>query len=359
MAFVEPDYSKSQVNRAGRILANSEAFSSADQKWADDVLANWRACHVYPINTFQATLRTKLKAGYGKHIVAQRLKRAPSIIAKLQRFDRMLLARMQDIGGLRAVVGSVAKVQRLAKEYRNTRFDHFPKPSKNYIDNPKADGYRSVHLVYRYQNKLAPVYNGLLIELQFRTYLQHAWATAVETMGTFLGQALKSGQGEDQWRQFFALASAAIAIIEETAPVPAFENASKAAVFSELARAEAKLRVLDQLQGFAIAADHIERERGQGAYHLITLDSGRRRLSIKPYPKADLERATEDYSEVEKRIKGGELLEAVLVAAGPVDALRKAYPNYFLDTQVFVRRMRVVVEEGTEGKGNKRLQRTA
>lgn len=105
MAFVEIQYSKSQVNRAGGILVAPEAYSLEDQKWAGLVLANWRACHGYPINTFQATLRQKLKVIDDAAIVAQRLKRAPSIIFKLQRFDGMKLARMQDIGGLRAVVG--------------------------------------------------------------------------------------------------------------------------------------------------------------------------------------------------------------------------------------------------------------
>ena len=121
MPFIPPGYSRSQVNKAGMILANPEAYSSTDQKWADEVLANWRACHGYPINTFQATLRTKLKAGPGEHIVAQRLKRAPSIIAKLQRFDGMQLARMQDIGGLRAIIGSVDKVRHLIKGPRIRR----------------------------------------------------------------------------------------------------------------------------------------------------------------------------------------------------------------------------------------------
>ena len=90
--------------------------SQGDQDWAMEVLANWRACHAYPINTFQATLRGEAKHGYGKCIVAQRLKRAPSIIAKLQRFEDMQLARMQDIGGLRAILSSVIKVRSLERE---------------------------------------------------------------------------------------------------------------------------------------------------------------------------------------------------------------------------------------------------
>lgn len=192
-------------------------------------------------------------------------------------------------------------------------------------------------------NDGAPSYNGLSLELQLRTRLQHAWATAVETMGTFLGQALKSGQGEGQWRSFFEKAGAALAIVEKTAPVPGFENHTNDDVFAELASAESKLRVLEQLQGFAIAADKITTERGQGAYHLIVLDSANRTVSIRPYPIARLEQANIDYAAIEQRTKAGEAIEAVLVSAGPVDALRMAYPNYFLDTQEFVARIAKIV----------------
>lgn len=83
-----------------------------------------------------------------------------------------------------------------------------------------VDGYRRIHLIYRYHNDKVPHYNGLQLELQLRTRLQHAWATAVETMGTFLGLALKSGQGEDQWRSFFEVAGAGIALLENSPAVP-------------------------------------------------------------------------------------------------------------------------------------------
>ncbi len=345
MAFVEPQYTKGQVNRAGQILVDPEAFSLQDRIWADMVLANWRACHGYPINTFQALLRLRLKAIDKNAIVAQRMKRAPSIVLKLQRFDGMNLARMQDIGGLRAVVSSVARVRKLVTEYRNSQFKHVLVSSKDYIAAPKADGYRGVHLIYRYSNARALAYEGLSLELQVRTRLQHAWATAVETMGTFLGQALKSGQGELEWRGFFAKASAALAVVEKSPPVPGFEECSPAEVFAQVASAERSLHVLDKLNGFAIAADQITTERGQGAYHLVVLDSENRTVQIRPYPISRLEQANIDYAEIEKRTKGGEPIEAVLVSAGPVDALRKAYPNYFLDTQAFVAQITKVIAD--------------
>jgi ppGpp synthetase/RelA/SpoT-type nucleotidyltranferase len=347
MAFVKPQYSKGQINRAGEILIASDRYSSKDQQWADSVLANWRACHGYPINTFQATLRQKLELIDNNAIVAQRLKRTPSIVLKLQRFKGMNLARMQDIGGLRAIVSTVNKVKQLEIAYRKSRFKHTLVSSKNYLDMPKNDGYRGIHLIYKYVNPLAQEYNGLSLELQIRTQLQHAWATAVETMGTFLGQALKSGQGEQEWRSFFAKAGAALAIREKTAAVPGFEQYSAKDIFSELAKAESELRVLEKLNGFAIAADKITTIRGQGAYHLVVLDSLNRSVSIRPYPIAKLEQANIDYAEIEQRTNAGEPIEAVLVSAGPIDALRKAYPNYFLDTQAFVTEIKKVITEAS------------
>jgi ppGpp synthetase/RelA/SpoT-type nucleotidyltranferase len=74
----------------------------------------------------------------------------------------------------------------------------------DYILSPKNSGYRSVHLLYKYNSdKKAPsIYNGLFIEVKIRSRLQHAWATAVETVVTFLQQALKSSQGEEEWLRF-------------------------------------------------------------------------------------------------------------------------------------------------------------
>ncbi len=343
MSFVKPIYSKGKINRAGEILAEEDP-SEESRAFADEVLANWRASHAYPINTFQATLRAKLRVIDDKAIVAQRLKRTPSIVSKLRRFPGMKLARMQDIGGLRTVVSSVARVRKLEDSYRASKFKHELTSSKDYLSDPKSDGYRGIHLIYKYVNPIAPEYTGLSVELQIRTRLQHAWATAVETMGTFLGQALKSGQGEEQWKNFFSVAGAALADLEKTAPVPGFENCTTSQIHQQLFESERRLRVLEKLSGFAIAADRITTERGQGGYHLIILDSANRTVTIRPFPVAKLDEASLAYAAVEGRTKSGEPVEAVLVSAGPVDSLRKAYPNYFLDTQVFVRQLQKLID---------------
>ncbi|MBK9182561.1 MAG: hypothetical protein IPM83_05460 [Ignavibacteria bacterium] len=52
--------------------------------------------------------------------------------------------------------------------------------------------------------------------MQIRTQLMHAWATAVETVGTFTGNSLKSGEGPSQDLDFFKIAGDAIASLEST-----------------------------------------------------------------------------------------------------------------------------------------------
>jgi hypothetical protein len=338
MAWPIPKFTKTQVNKAGKILAGNKVFDD-DLLWAIDVVDNWRSCHGYPINTFQATLRHKLKNVDSNAIVAQRLKRMFSIVGKLRRFDNMRLARMQDIGGLRAVVSSITKVRILENDYRTSKFNHDLIASYDYINNPKSSGYRGVHLVYRYKNHRVPEYDGLLLELQIRTELQHAWATAVETMGTFLNHALKSSEGPEIWLNFFSLTGSAFAHLEKTPPVPGFEELTANENFVIVSNKIKKLQVKDRLQAFSIAAKRIHVDRKPGSYHIVVLNTKEKTVEVKSYSSANLSKAGQDYTDIEKRIADGASLQAVLVSAGNIENLRRAYPNYFLDTHKFIQQI--------------------
>jgi len=335
-----PKESKSQINKAGQILVLDNP-PAKDLRWARDLADRWRACHAYPINTFQATLRVRLKKFPPDSIVAQRLKRMPTIIDKLKRYPAMKLTTMQDIGGVRAILNSVQDVYTLADEYRKSqRLAHELIDEKDYIQNPRSeDGYRSVHLVYRYKNKRSPGYDGLRVELQIRTKLQHTWATAVETMGTFLGQALKSRQGDQKWLDFFAIVSSAFAHREKGVPVPRFGHLSELETLQACADAETRLGALHQMRGFSVAVNAIAKRKGARRswyYHLIILNSLKRTLQIKAYDRDSFEQAVTDYANVEAQAAQGQKIEPVLVSAGPIDQLRRAYPNFFLDINEFV-----------------------
>ena len=64
-------------------------------------------------------------------LVAQRLKRMPTIIDKLDRHPNMKLSTMQDIGGVRAVLPNVKDVYKLVNQYESSkRFTHVLKDKK-------------------------------------------------------------------------------------------------------------------------------------------------------------------------------------------------------------------------------------
>lgn len=336
MIWVKPQYSRKEVKRAGETLANP-ASSPYEQAKALLILDNWRAAHGYPINTFQATLRAKLKGIDATAIVAQRLKRIPSIITKLRRFPEMNLARMQDIVGIRAIVGSMSKARDLESNYRKTNFAHQLTYEKDYITHPKDSGYRSIHLVYKYSKNANIAYDGLSVELQIRTRLQHAWATAVETMGTAMDYALKSSLGPKEYLDFFSIVSSAFSFSENCPVVTAHQNLTKKEIFELVKEREKELGVRHRLRGFAVAIDHITQRRTKSAYNLITLNLQTMRLSVTPFSKSDLDRGMEAYLNIEREIASGQPFQAVLVSAGSIDSLKRAYPNYFMDTNEFIK----------------------
>lgn len=220
MKYPFPCFSIEEVNRSGKtLLAFQKDVLVPNFEWTMEVIDNWRAAHAYPAQSFYVTLKRRACAVHKSALVAQRIKRLPSIISKLEREPAMKLSQMQDIGGCRAVLPSLSHVKTLWRAIEALRWKHVSLKPKDYITHPKASGYRGVHLKYRYQGEgLKAKYSGLKIELQLRTKLQHRWATAVEAADTFTKQALKSSRGNDGWQRFFALMSSVYALKERAPP---------------------------------------------------------------------------------------------------------------------------------------------
>lgn len=350
MVFAVPNFSRKGINRAGAVLIDTTVPEDAFFD-AVTLINHWRACHAYPVNTFQSTLRSRLKKICPDALVAQRLKRVPSIVTKLERNPGMQLSRMQDIGGLRAVVKTSQQVDQLRQVYTSDGLTHELVKVDDYISEPKESGYRSLHLIYRYNNPRAPQYDGLLLELQFRTRLQHAWATAVETIGTFINHALKASEGPDEWLQFFRTASAAFALAERL-PLQAQFAAMKTDDILNLCVAQADaLNVANRLSTFAIATNAITSDTAGGSYHLVTLDPEQRTVTIDSFGRNRLDDANIAYARAEQAALQAGDRQVVLVKTNSIESLRRAYPNYFLDTRQFlhalsrVRRAAAYLEE--------------
>ena len=184
-----------------------------------------------------------------------------------------------------------------------------------------------------------------------------AWATAVETMGTFLDYALKSSEGPEQWLDFFSLAGSAFAYLEKCPPVAIHGHLSKHQTFEKVTGDARTLDVKGRLQAFAIATNAITKDGRSGNYHLIVLDPTKKQVTIKTYGRRRLDQANHDYTREEFRIRDGEPIQVVLVSAGPIDALRRAYPNYFLDTREFIKHMNRI-ERASEKNAANSMQTT-
>lgn len=348
MTYVNrPNNSNNELNRAGNTLTTSDP-GSREYLDAIKTVDQWRSCHEYPLNTFNSTLRRKVKH-YKGALVAQRLKRLPTIIDKLTRFNTLKLTQMQDIGGIRAVVGRANDVKMLQAEYKdNTRFTHTLVTEKDYILRPKPDGYRGVHLVFRYHNTLArngkaESYDGLQIELQIRTQLQHTWATAVETVGTLKGESFKTGRGAKKWKDFFALVSSAFAIIEKQPVIKEHENLQPLEIYKKIIKLEKELNFIQNIRGLSQAAQIIQREGVGGYYNIVELDTVNKKIKIQAFTQESFKFATERYAELEAQADKNK--DVVLVSAGNLRSLKKAYPNYFLDVKDFLGKIQAIIEE--------------
>jgi hypothetical protein len=341
MEWAKPEYSKGAVDRAAVTMMDATAPALARYQ-ATLVINNWRASHNYPLNTFKVTLRSKSLEIDPERLVAQRIKRMSSIEAKLTRFAQMKMSRMQDIGGCRAILSTVEQVLALVEKYKHSDLKHTLDDVDDYIANPKASGYRGIHMIYKYfSDKQAPsVYNGLSIEMQLRTRLQHTWATAVETVGTFLSQALKSSQGEEHWLRFFSLMGSVFAMREGTPLVPNTPT-TQTELFAQVKQHADLLNVEYVLHAYQQAVKVVREGPEKGDhYYLLVLEPKAGKITIQSYPRRHLDQASSEYLAVEERIADTPGAQAVLVSVDSIASLERAYPNYFLDTAVFLEELR-------------------
>ena len=330
--------SKERINRAGdalrrmRLTADPEALAPQDAIYLDA----WRGAHRHVINTFQGILRNRTR-GTGI-VVAQRLKRRATIIDKLQREPGMRLSRMDDVAGCRLIFPTLKELHFFRGEFQGARFNHRVKnhlDKYDYIKRPKPLGYRGIHDIYEYQTastKGAPL-NGLLIELQYRTRCQHAWATSVEIMTHLTGFEPKFNRGDQNHIEFLRLASEIIArTCEDTKSC--FPDQSDAEVAQAFEAVEEKLHLMPVMRRMQ---PNEEMPGGPGTEVFILQIGKDQSLKVHEYPNRGA--AAPAYFKLEKEHPKDDI---VLVTAESFAEMRDTFRNYFYDVREFVR----LVDEG-------------
>jgi hypothetical protein len=199
------EYSGKAVIRAGKVIASDMPWTPATEPKigeAFQIANSWRNSHTYPMRSVRCQVISYMYRNGIEGTTAARLKR----MRKLRRDTLSLhINQLQDLGGVRAILPSIADVQALAEIIR-AKSHHGIRETDDYIANPKPDGYRSLHLMFNFRDKRnAGLHDGRRIELQLRTRLQHSWATGVEGVGMFRGEDLKGGQGNPNWLRLFML----------------------------------------------------------------------------------------------------------------------------------------------------------
>lgn len=284
---------------------------------------------------------TKLVKG-GKAFSAQRIKRLQSILGKLRDKDGMKLSQMQDIGGCRVVLPMLKDVLALRYQYAEVPVVHDALNKKDYIAEPNPDsGYRSLHLKFRFNGSgPSEPWNGLKVEMQVRTALQHQWATAVEAAGTMKDQALKSKRGDPEWLRFFKLVSSAFANQEGSSAV-ANTPASLDALCQEIREMDAQHHFTSTLGQYAAIIPHIRGAMKNAHYLVLMLDPINRQAQVHPFKKTEAVKSADFLARLEQATP--KPAQVVRVALSSIKDLERTHPNYFLDTSQFLKATKELV----------------
>lgn len=327
--WVAPKFSKNRVSKAGQHIRESNA---TDEDW--EVLENWRRAHAYVLNTFQMRRRSTRKRFRGEVQVAQRHKRLPTIVDKLLREPGMRLDRMHDIAGCRAIFPDIDSLDRFRVIFLDTRAKHKHINANDdrydYIAKPKASGYRGIHDVFEtvLESDSGSAWNGLRVEVQFRTRAQHAWATAVETIDLLNGERAKFGQAGPALQRFFAVASELIARAHErrSGPLQDLANEELAQEFNTL---DTELNIMERLTRAVSSNPPIPKGKNVILVFYLKINQ---RLEIQSYDS--ITPAQEAYATLEKKFESE--ADIVLVKAEHAEDLKRAFQNYFTDAKDFV-----------------------
>jgi hypothetical protein len=103
---------------------------------------------------------------------------------------------------------------------------------------------------------------------------------------------------------------------------------------SEISSLADQLRVVERLQSYR-ATLSFEGSR-DAKFYLLELDSQKGEIKIIAFKAEQLQDAQEIYLATEEESADQPWKDVVLVSGGSLESLKRAYPNYFADTDVFI-----------------------
>jgi hypothetical protein len=190
--------------------------------------------------------------------------------------------------------------------------------------------------VYEYYNDKSiggKKHNGLLLEIQYRTSFQHAWATSVEVAGFVTSNQPKFSQGDGLHLDFFRVTSEIIARAYEEKK-SCLGDLNDWEVVNRFNEIESKINLLRTLKGINSINRHLSDKK-----NVILVFSEGGQLDL--FTFNDSPSALKKYFTLEKEASGNDI---VFVRADSGADIRNAFRNYFSDTGDFVH----FVEQGCQ-----------
>ena len=339
-------YTASQISKAGEIITTSKdilAVAGAITK-----VNEWREHHLPVIEL----LMKEIHKCFSHHSLipvfsSYRLKRMTSIQYKLDLNPEMRLGGMQDIAGGRFVFKDVETLRKAFAILCDEIPAHFEIVKKDdYVDvKPKQSGYRSIHLVYRYHGQNGEDWDKMKVEIQLRTQLQHSWAMAVETAGLVTNTAMKSGQGSDEWQEFFRIISCLFCLNEHTKILSDYCHDTQLMLIKKLQELDSKNKFIDYLLALKVSVKEVEKHSFRGYIYLLYIDFNAKQLRIVSFDKNNQDKANDMYKNIEAKINDKDNA-VVLVSVSSAKELKEAYSSYFLDMDSFIAQLNTYLVTG-------------
>lgn len=142
------------------------------------------SCAVKEIQTKFEVLDTEFKIRYRRNpinSIQTRLKSTSSIIEKMRKQDipktlRSLEENINDVAGVRVICSYIDDIYRIADSLLK-QDDITLIAKKDYIAHPKANGYRSLHLIVQVPVFFSEQKKDMKVEVQIRTIAMDFWAS--------------------------------------------------------------------------------------------------------------------------------------------------------------------------------------
>ncbi|MCB5411880.1 RelA/SpoT domain-containing protein [Pseudogemmobacter faecipullorum] len=322
--------SKTKIDKAGRYLSDSNRDYDEEMLELEGVFDEYRKKHLDPLTKLTLELQGWLQERGGDYYIAQRLKRKPQILRKLNRFS-VRLTQLQDIGGCRIIVDDNNDVNKLFDFISGKLNDsNFAKVARvtDYREAGRDDtGYRALHIILEV--------SGKMLELQIRSKIQHYWSESIERTSVIYGFRLKEKEGDPLVIDYFKEFSNCLHEVEVSRQIP---TKMELTLQEKREMAEAIINSASrkgQISGFInenviLSMSQMEKSKaGHFNNWILVFDWTDGNFVTWEMVSRDSDAATEAYLRYESEFPEDENKEVVMIGTSNVSNIQHTHSHYF------------------------------